>query len=141
MVNRRVILPGAGNDLLDSGDGETAYAECVAVETGDYVRVFVSGMTSETESEDIGDQTRDVLGRIERALAEVDGEMSDLVRVRVYVVEPHLTQENFEAIHAARNEFFEAGTYPTSTLLEVSGLIREGRLIEIDADAVIPTDG
>lgn len=140
MVNRRVILPGAGNDLLDADDGETAYAECVAVETGDYARVFISGMTSETESEDIGDQTRDVLGRIERTLAEVDGEMSDLVRVRVYVVEPHLTQENFEAIHAARSEFFEAGTYPTSTLLEVSGFVREGRLIEIDADAVVPTD-
>lgn len=138
MVNRTVILPDAGDDLRDSDDAGTAYAECVAVETGEYVRVFVSGMTSETAADDIGEQTRDVLRRIERALADVGGEMSDLVRVRVYVESPNLTQENFEKIHAARNEVFEAETYPTSTLVEVAGLIREGRTIEIDADAVVP---
>lgn len=140
MVERTVLLPGAGNDLLESDGSETAYAECVAVETEECVRVFVSGMTSETAADDIGEQTRDVLSRIEGTLAEVGGEMSDLVRVRVYVEEPHLTQENFEKIHAARGDFFDAETYPASTLVGVSSLIREGRVVEIDADAVVPTD-
>jgi enamine deaminase RidA (YjgF/YER057c/UK114 family) len=57
------------------------------------------------------------------------------------VAAPALTQANFEAIHASRREFFDPGSYPASTLVEIEDLIRDGRLIEIDADAVVPHDG
>lgn len=137
-MERRSLTPTAGDDLSDSG---TAYAECVAVDHDEYTRIHVSGVTSDDVHEDLGDQTTDVLEQIQEILAGSGGEMADVVRVRVYVAEPALTQDNFEKIHAARREFFEPGSYPASTLVEVAGLIREGRHIEIDADAVVPNDG
>lgn len=137
-MRKRSLRPTAGDDLSES---ETAYAECVVEEHADHRRVHISGATSDEPHEGMADQTRDVLGQIETIVDEVGGDISDVVRVRVYVEEPELTQENFEAIHAARREFFEAGSYPASTLVEVSKLIREDRVIEIDADAVIPDDG
>lgn len=130
--------PEAGDDLSEES---TAYSERVVIEAADHKRVHVSGMTSDEPHDDIGDQTRDVLSQIEHVLEKAGGEMSDVVRVRVYVEEPHLTQDEFEKVHEARREFFDPGSYPASTLVEVSGLIREGRVIEIDADAVIPHDG
>ncbi|MFB6097179.1 MAG: RidA family protein [Haloferacaceae archaeon] len=137
-MRRRSLRPTAGDDLSDS---ETAYAECVVEDHADHKRVHVSGLTSDEPHEAMGDQTRDVLEQIQTVVGEVGGDMGDVVRVRVYVEEPALTQANFEAIHAARREFFDPGSYPASTLVEVSKLIRQDRLIEIDADAVVPDDG
>lgn len=137
-MRRHSLTPTAGDDLSDS---ETAYAECVVVEHHDHDRVHVSGVTSNEPHDDMGDQTRDVLEQIEEIVDGAGGTMSDVVRVRVYVESPALTQANFDAIHAARREFFDPGSYPASTLVEVEGLIREGRLIEIDADAVVPHEG
>jgi enamine deaminase RidA (YjgF/YER057c/UK114 family) len=137
-MRKHSLTPTAGDDISDS---ETAYAECVVVEHHDHDRVHVSGVTSNEPHDDMGDQTRDVLGQIEEIVDGAGGEMSDVVRVRVYVESPALTQANFDAIHDARREFFDPGSYPASTLVEVEGLIREGRLIEIDADAVVPNDG
>lgn len=136
MVKRLSLSPDSGDDLRSTEGTTTAYAECAAVDFDDHVRAYVSGMTSDTAHDDIGEQTRDVLRKIEGALADLGGTMADVVRVRVYVEEPHLTQENFEAIHDARNDFF-SGELPASTLVGVSKLIREGRHVEIDADAVI----
>lgn len=137
-MQKTVSGPDAGDDL---GAESTAYAESVAVRHADHTRVHVSGMTSDEPTPDVGEQTRDVLRKIRDAVGEHGGDVRDIVRVRVYVASPHLDQENFEAIHEARREFFEPEHYPASTLVEVAGLIREGRTIEIDADAVVPDDG
>lgn len=137
-MRRHSLTPTAGDELSES---KTAYAECVVVEHHDHDRVHVSGVTSDEPHDDIGDQTRDVLDQIEEIVDGAGGTMDDVVRVRVYVESPALTQENFDAIHEARREFFDPGSYPASTLVEVEGLIREGRLIEIDADAVVPDEG
>jgi 2-iminobutanoate/2-iminopropanoate deaminase len=136
-MEKRSLTPTAGDDL---GEGGMAYAECVVEDHADHKRVHVSGLTSDEAHDGMEAQTRDVLEGIEEIVDGAGGTMDDVVRVRVYVAEPELTQENFEAIHAARREFFEPGSYPASTLVEVSGLIREGRVIEIDADAVVATD-
>lgn len=137
-MRKHSLSPTAGDDLSES---ETAYSECVVVEHHDHDRVHVSGVTSNEPHDDMADQTRDVLEQIKAIVAGADGTMDDIVRVRVYVESPALTQTNFEAIHEARREFFDPGSYPASTLVEVESLIREGRLIEIDADAVVPHDG
>lgn len=137
-MERVITGPGAGDDLGAAG---TAYAESVAVAHDGYTRVYVSGLTSETDEPDVGEQTRDILRQIRAVISGHGGDLTDVVRVRVYVASPFLTQSNFDAIHAARRDFFDAETLPASTLVEVSGLIREGRRIEIDADAVVPAAG
>ena len=44
------------------------------------------------------------------------------------------------SIHAVRAGYFREGNYPASTLVRVVQFVREGALIEIDADAVIRTE-
>lgn len=137
-MEKVITGPNAGDDL---GADAAAFSESVAIEHPDHTRVYVSGLTSRAAEADIGVQTKDVLDRLRDVVDDHGGALSDVVRVRVYVEAPHLTPANFEAIHDVRREFFTPGAYPASTLVEVSGLIRDDRWIEIDADAVIPAGG
>lgn len=150
-MRKRIINPAVGEnvDAFEASDeiDELVHSDGVVVDCPGYRRVYLSGIVAIDDDGDVvapGDvetQTRTVLRQIESYLADVGGEMNDVVRVRVYVESPELTQENFDAIHEARREFFDPGSYPASTLVEVDGLIREGRVIEIDADAVVPHEG
>lgn len=142
-MRKRLINPGAGSAIgyAQRTDTEAAYAEGVVVETPEYDRVFLAGLTSRDPELDVKGQTRDVLEQMANDLEKAGGTMDDVVRVRVYVAEPHLNEENFQAIHEARGEFFDADHYPASTLVEVSDLVREGKLVEIDSEAIVPKDG
>lgn len=139
-MRKTIINPAAGERIgyAQQTGTEPAYAEGVVVETPEYERVFLAGLTSRDPELDMKGQTRDTLEQIEANLESVGGSMDDVVRVRVYVREPHLTEENFQAIHEARGEFFDSEHYPASTLVEVSDLVREGKLIEIDSEAIVP---
>jgi enamine deaminase RidA (YjgF/YER057c/UK114 family) len=55
----------------------------------------------------------------------------------VYVTQ--LDPETLREIHEVRAGYFREGNYPASTLVRVVQFVREGALIEIDADAVIRT--
>lgn len=142
-MRKHSINVEAGTDISWAAETNTdpAFAEAVVVQTAEYHRVFVSGLTARTANLDITDQTRDILEQIKSTIVAAGGGMGDIVRVRVYVAEPHLDQGTFRGIHKARSEFFDASEYPASTLVEVSDLIRPGRFVEIDAEAVIPIDG
>ena len=83
----------------------------------------------------MGEQTRQVLENIKAVLEREGGTMDDIVRVRVYVT--HLDQQSLREIHEVRSGYFRPGRYPASTLVRVAQLIRDGALIEIDADAVL----
>ena len=139
-MRKTIINPAAGERIgyAQRTGTEAAYAEGVVIETPEYHRVFLAGLTSRDPELGMGDQTRDVLEQMATDLESVGGSMDDVVRVRVYVREPHLTEENFQAIHEARGEFFDSEHYPASTLVEVSDLVREGKLIEIDSEAIVP---
>ncbi len=142
-MRKTIINPEAGERIgyTEGTETEPAYSEGVVVEMREYKRVFLAGLTARDPELEMGDQTRDVLEQIEADLHAVGGTMDDVVRVRVYVPEPHLTEENFSAIHDARGEFFDEEHYPASTLVEVANLVREGKLIEIDSEAIVPNDG
>lgn len=141
-MQKRIINPNAGNDLLD-GDTDadsTAFSAAVAIKHPDHYEMFISGATATEPDLTIGNQTRDILEQFNTILNDHNGNIKDIVRVRVYVEEPALTPDNLNEIHAARREFFPDNQFPASTLVEVAGLIRDGRHIEIDADAIIPAD-
>lgn len=135
---------GKGWDVLaGSGVSQLIHADGVVVEIPGCKLVYVSGKTATNEAGvlhgrgDIKEQTRQVLRNVQTILAQAGGTIDDVVRVRVFVRKP-LTREDFGRIHEARAEFFRKPNYPASTLVVVDGLVREGALIEIDADAVIP---
>lgn len=126
--------------LAESGT-PAAFCDAVRIETGEAVFLYVSGQTPvDDEGRVVGDtmleQTRQVLRRLERILAHEGARMQDIVRVRVYVTD--ISPEALRQVHAARNEVFPPDRRPASTLVQIAGIIRDGAMIEIDAEAVIP---
>ena len=100
-------------------------------------QVWVSGTTASDEQgdlqggEDAYAQARYVLAKIEAALREVGAKLEDVVRTRVYVSRI----DDWREVARAHGEVFGA-IRPANTLVQVAGLV-EGRLVEIEADAVV----
>ena len=134
-MRKTLINPETG----DWADHEVAYSDAVTVEYPSHTRVFISGVISDAAG--IEAQTRDVLSQIESRMTDAGGQMDDIVRVRVYLSQPHMDAGTLETVHDVRCEFFGREHFPASTLVEVEGLVEETALIEIDADGVIPTEG
>ena len=82
---------------------------------------------------DIRAQTRRVCELLSESMSAAGGQLSDIVRVDVYVRDI----EMFSAIHEVRREFFPS-LPPTSTMVEVTRLVDERSLIEINAIGVLP---
>ncbi len=78
-------------------------------------------------------QTAQILRNIERALGEVGGTMADVIRTRIYVT---AIQRDWQEIGRAHREVFGA-IRPCTSMVEVSRLIEDWMLVEIEADAVI----
>jgi len=115
---------------------DVAYADAVVVHLDGAKRLFISGVVA--EGEDIETQTRSVLKQIEALVADHDGGIEDIVRVRVYISQPEMDEKSLEIVHDVRNEFFVQDHLPASTLVEVEALVSDEFLIEIDADTIIP---
>ena len=77
-------------------------------------------------------QTERCLTLIAAALDELGGSLADVIRIRIYVTD--VTQ--YELLSAPLRAAF-ADSPPTSTLVEVSGLIDPAMLVEIEAEAII----
>jgi len=114
---------------------ETLAGYSRAVRLGDLIAV--SGTTATDDNGHIvgqGDpyaQTAFILRKIERALREAGASLEDVVRTRIFVT----NVAQWEAVARAHAEVF-GEIRPANTLVEVSALIGEGYLVEIEADAV-----
>jgi enamine deaminase RidA (YjgF/YER057c/UK114 family) len=103
--------------------------------------VFVSGTTAtDTDGNVIGagdpyTQTVAIIEKIARALTEAGATLADVVRTRVYVT----NADDWETVGRAHARFFGA-VRPANTLVEVSRLVGDGYLVEMDADALIAGD-
>jgi enamine deaminase RidA (YjgF/YER057c/UK114 family) len=101
-------------------------------------RVLVSGTTATLPDgtiDGIGDavaQMRRCLANIESALNSLGAAMGDVVRTRVYVTDIG----DWEAIGRVHGEAF-ADTLPVTSMVQVSGLISDEMLVEVEAEAVI----
>jgi enamine deaminase RidA (YjgF/YER057c/UK114 family) len=100
-------------------------------------QVFVSGTTASDEQgnlaggDDAYSQTRYILGKIEAALQQAGASLQDVVRTRAYVAR----LDDWREVARAHGEVF-GDIRPANTLVQVAGLV-EGRLVEIEADAVV----
>jgi enamine deaminase RidA (YjgF/YER057c/UK114 family) len=122
MSQRHTVLSGSEYESI------VGYAR--AVRTGPYIAV--AGTTAEGDG--IAAQTREILRRIEIALHDAGGSLSDVIRTRIFVTDISLWEE-VGAVHA---EVF-GQIRPVSTMVEVSALISPDLLVEIEADGYLDT--
>lgn len=100
--------------------------------------IAVSGTTAVDENNNIvgkGDayqQTLFVLKKIENALQKVGAEMENVIRTRMFVS----NIDDWEQIGKAHGEVF-CNIKPAATMVEVSRLIDEQLLVEIEVDAIV----
>ncbi|WAH40520.1 RidA family protein [Alicyclobacillus fastidiosus] len=100
-------------------------------------RVVVAGTTAIQEQGvvgvgDIYKQTVFVLKVIEKALASVGAQMSDVIVVRIFVTD----MSQWETVARAHREVF-ADVRPVTTVVEVKALIDPRLLVEIEVEAVL----
>jgi reactive intermediate/imine deaminase len=101
--------------------------------------VFVSGCVA-TDGQgrvvggsDVAAQARQVHENIKRCLAAAGATFADVCKVTVFL----RNVNDREKVNAVRKEYFGAHR-PASTLVEISRLVRDDYLIEIEATAVLP---
>ncbi len=100
--------------------------------------IWVAGTTaSDAEGGVVGAgdaaaQTRFVLEKIERALADAGATLADVVRTRMYVT--NIT--DWQIIGKVHGEFF-GDIRPAATMVEVAKLIDPDHLVEIEVDAFV----
>jgi enamine deaminase RidA (YjgF/YER057c/UK114 family) len=96
--------------------------------------VYVSGTAPVgIESDDAYEQAKRCLAIIVDALRELGAAPEDVVRTRVYLVDP----THWEAVGRAHGEVF-GRHLPASAMLVIKGLLDPTWKVEIEADALLP---
>lgn len=80
-------------------------------------------------------QTQRCIAIIEKALTDAGAELRHVIRTRIFVTDI----KRWEEVARAHQEAF-AGIMPATSMLEVSRLIGEDMLVEIEVDAICPED-
>jgi enamine deaminase RidA (YjgF/YER057c/UK114 family) len=110
-----------------------------AVRVGNVVAVAGTTVGSSGKPVAIGDpaaQTRAILETIEKALIDAGASLKDVIRTRIYLVDI----AHWEAVGRVHGEFF-SDIRPANSTLQVSCFVNPDWLVEIEADAVIPSPG
>ena len=117
---------------------EAAYGFSRAVRVGN--RIVVAG-TAPVEPDgssttgDVAAQTRRCLAIIVRAIGELGGSAADVVRTRMFIIDP----ADADAVGAVHGAVF-GDVRPASTMVVVSALLRPEWRIEIEAEALVGDD-
>ena len=114
---------------------EERAAYCRAIRSGPWVAV--SGTTAVDENGnvvgvDMYQQAAFVLRKIRHALRELGADLTDVVRTRTFLTD----MSQLDGFAKAHRETF-GGIDPAATCVEVSGLVDDRLLIEIEVDAVL----
>ena len=110
-----------------------------AVRVGQFIEV--AGTTAVDEQGnffgegDVVAQTQYVLEKIQLAIEQAGGTLSDVVRTRIYVTDREFMMD----VAQVHGKFF--GTIrPASTGVEVGALVDDRLLVEIEASAIVSSD-
>lgn len=102
-----------------------------AVRSGNHV--FVSGTgPAGADTADATEQTRHVLGIIEKALTSAGATLADVVRTRIYLTDA----DDWQAVGRVHGEVF-GQILPAATMVVVAQLLHPSWRVEIEADALL----
>jgi enamine deaminase RidA (YjgF/YER057c/UK114 family) len=122
--------------LISSGSPwEDAVGYSRAVKVGNIIEVAgTTAMDGDklVGKDDVYAQTVYIFKKIEKALQQAGATLTDVVRTRMYVTD--ITE--WEQVGKAHGEFFKI-IKPASSMIEVSRLINDELLIEIEVTAII----
>jgi 2-iminobutanoate/2-iminopropanoate deaminase len=130
-------MSGHREEIMVPGQAEPVSHYAHVVRAGRLV--FVSGCVATDErgrtvgAGDVVAQARQVHDNVGRCLAAAGASFADVCKVTVFLT----NVADREKVNAVRKEYFGASR-PASTLVEVSRLVRDDLLIEIEATAVLP---
>jgi enamine deaminase RidA (YjgF/YER057c/UK114 family) len=113
-----------------------------AVSTSGGKTVYLAGQVSMDAGNEIlhvGDivkQFEQTLANLQTAVRAAGGEMTDIVKLTIFVIDRNLYKEFLKEIGEVYRSFF-GKYYPAMTLVEVSSLFEDLALLEIEGVAVI----
>jgi reactive intermediate/imine deaminase len=84
--------------------------------------------------DDALEQTRQVFRNIKAVLAAAGAEMSDVVKLTIFLT----NLADLADFRTARNEFIDQSRPPASSLVQVAGLVNPDFRVEVEAVAVRP---
>lgn len=127
MENRQNIASGTSWEAI------VGYSRGVRI--GSYIEI--SGTTAVDGATFVGEgdvyiQTKFVLQKIEKAVIQLGASLQNVIRTRMYVTD--ISQ--WEAIAKAHSEVFDK-IRPATSMVQVSKLIDDRMLIEIEATAIL----
>jgi enamine deaminase RidA (YjgF/YER057c/UK114 family) len=124
----------AADQLISSGGPwESVIGYSRAVKAGPYVHVSGTTATVDGELQHKGDaygQAKVAYSIIEKALAQVNYSLTDVVRVRIYLKD----ENDMDAVGKANGELFSE-IRPAATILAGLKFINPEMLVEIEVDA------
>ena len=135
-IRKSSKLPFQRQKISTGTKWETQVGYSRAVRVGNVIEVSgttaLNGKNKVVGEGDAYEQTRFILRKIEKAIHQADGKISDVVRTRIFVT----NIMDWEEIAKAHSEFFK-DVRPATTLVEVSRLVDPAMLVEIEATVII----
>ena len=114
------------------------YSHAVRIETGDTAFIFVAGQIALDPSgnlvgeNDIVRQTEFIFEQIATILQAAGGSLGDVIQANIYTTD----MSQYGKVAEVRNRYF-ADNPPATTFVEVSKLVREGWMVEIEVVAAV----
>ena len=135
-------LSGAADPIIReyiSGERgvQRGYSGAVLTEGGTIVwlagRTVVEDADGNSIRGDFGAQAHEIFRRLGERLEGVDGLLTDIVTMTVYITDPRHADQFVDI----RGQYFDPERAPSSALITVVGFTRPGVLIEVKATAVV----
>jgi 2-iminobutanoate/2-iminopropanoate deaminase len=129
-----------GMSSLAKNGTPAVFSDAVRVDLAERSLLFISGKTPIDDNHNVvgstmAEQTEQVLKNIKKVLEREGATFDDVVRVRVFTTK--LDEKSLHDIHEVRSRYFNEEKYPASTLVQITSLVRDAGMIEIEADAVL----
>jgi len=114
-----------------------SYSQGIVIPIGDTELMFVTGQLLQDIDGNVvapnntEEQTKVIFSRIKAVLNEAEMTLDDVVKVQIFMKD--ITESKI--VSTIRDNIFK-NSKPVSTLVEVSGLVKKGCMIEIEVTAI-----